>query len=150
MFALDGQAGTNGPLAPRHEPTFVLLARLQELPVERVHVLRFRHGHPMVPPKIPDLSLNAALFMGLGRRAKLRLKSPVRTEGNKPGRLFPSRSSQDLPYRRAQVVVPKLSKYPPKVSECQLMRFQKRLLGRMPVGAVKRRSAGHAAHREHL
>ena len=37
----------------------------------------------MVPPKIPGFSLNAALFMGLGRRAKLRLKSPVRTEGNK-------------------------------------------------------------------
>ena len=30
------------------------------------------------------------------------------------------------------------------------MRFQKRLLGRMQVGAVKRRSAGHAAHRKHL
>ncbi|MFZ3264620.1 MAG: hypothetical protein WA172_11525 [Terriglobales bacterium] len=30
------------------------------------------------------------------------------------------------------------------------MRFQKRLLGRMQVGAVKRRSTGHAAHREHL
>jgi hypothetical protein len=30
------------------------------------------------------------------------------------------------------------------------MRFQKRLLGRMQVGAVERRSAGHAAHRKHL
>ena len=30
------------------------------------------------------------------------------------------------------------------------MRFQKRLLCRMQVGAVERRSAGHAAHRKHL
>ena len=59
-------------------------------------------------------------------------------------------SAQDLLHRRGEVVIAQLAEHAAKVSERQFVRFQKRLLRRVQISAVKRRSAGHAAHREHL
>ena len=150
MLALDHHARSHRLLASGDQPLFVLLASRQELPVQVREIRRFRHRHPVIAPEVSSFSFDAALLVRLGRRAKLRLESPVRTEGNEASRLFPPMSAQNLLHRRGQVVIAKLAEHAAKVGERQLVRFQKRLLGGMQIGAVKRRSARHAAHRKHL
>jgi hypothetical protein len=55
----------------------ILLASDQKLPVEIRDILRFRHRHPVITPKVSGFSFNAALLVRLGRRAKLRFEAPV-------------------------------------------------------------------------
>src|SRR3954447_23094012 len=57
-------------------------------------------------------------------------------------------ASQDPLYRTAEIVISQQSEYAAKVPECQLMRFQKRLLGRMRIRPVIRAAARHRSHTE--
>jgi len=59
-------------------------------------------------------------------------------------------AAQDLLHGTLQVVIPQDLEHPRKEGKCQLMRFQKRLLGGVRIGPVKRPAAGHAAHAEHV
>src|SRR6185312_17523655 len=115
--------GAHGLLAARDHSMFILPASLCKLPVQIGHIYGLRHRRPVIPAKISDFSFDAALLLRLGRRAKLSFESPVRTEGYKPGRLFPPRSAKYPLHRRRQVVVTKLAKHAAKVRERQLVRF---------------------------
>jgi hypothetical protein len=98
---------------------FILPASVQKLSVQRRQIVGFRYRDPMVSPKISGFSFHATLLMRLRRRAKLRLKSPVRAEGDEPRRLFPAVSPQDFLYRRTQIVITQLSKHSAKVGEAR-------------------------------
>ena len=104
----------------------------------------------MVAPEIAAFAFNAALLMALARRAELRGKPPMRAERHEPHRLLPPVAAQDLAHRTGQIIVAQQVKYAAEVGEGVLVRFQKRLLGGVQIGAVKRRPAGHRAHREDL
>src|SRR5205085_7149084 len=84
------------------------------------------------------------------RLTKLALESPVRTKRDEASCLFPPIALEDLLHGRRQVVVSEFAEDTMKEAEGQLMRLQKRLLCGVGEGAVERRSARHASHREHL
>src|SRR5438093_1359015 len=85
----------------------------------------------------------------LSRRiAELRLKAPVRAEGNEPLSLLPLIPAQNLLHRTLQVVVAQPPKHPAEELKRELVCFQKRLLGGVIVGAMKRSASRHRAHRE--
>ena len=104
----------------------------------------------MVAPEITAFAFNATLLMTLARRAELGGEPPMRAERHEPHRLLPPVAAQDLAHRTGQIVVAQQVKHAAEVGEGMLVRFEKRLLCRMQVGAVERRPAGHRAHREHL
>ncbi len=74
----------------------------------------------------------------------------MRTKSHEARRLLASRAAQNPLHRRREIIVPQCPKHPAKVGQGQLVRFQKRLLRRAPIGAMKGRAARHRAHREHL
>ena len=75
---------------------FVLVTRHEELPVPLGDIRRLRHWHPMVPAKVSSLSFDATFLVRLGRRAKLRFESPVRTECDEARCLLAPVSTQNL------------------------------------------------------
>ena len=78
----------------------------RQKPVQLFQVAHLRHGHQIVPPKLATFAFDAALFMAFAGRAELRLKSPVRAEGDEPRGLFALTAAQDLLHRGAQVIEP--------------------------------------------
>src|SRR3982750_117899 len=104
----------------------------------------------MVPAKVSDLAFHSPFFVCFRGCAELTRESPVRTKRDEASCLLPAIALKDLLHRRRQVVVSEFAKDTTKEAEGQLMRFQKRLLRGMGERAVKRRSAGHTSHREHL
>ena len=74
----------------------------------------------------------------------------MRAERHEPHRLLPPVPAQDLAHRTGQVVVAQQMEHPAEIGEGPFMRLEKRLLRRVPVGAVERRAAGHRAHGEDL
>src|SRR4051794_4896990 len=104
----------------------------------------------MVPAKISSFAFHAPFFVRFRRRTELAIKSPVRTKRDEPSCLFPAIALEDLLHGRRQVVVPEFAEDTMKEAESQLMRFQNRLLRGGGEGAVERRSACHASHREPL
>jgi hypothetical protein len=89
MLTFHHQASSHGLLSLRDHPMCIVLAGDQELPVEISDIRRFRHRHLVIAPKVSGFSFDAALFVRLGRRAKLRFETPVRTESHEASRLFP-------------------------------------------------------------
>jgi hypothetical protein len=61
---------------------FVLLTCHEELPIPLGDTRRLWYRRPMVPTKISSLSFDAAFLVRFGRRAELRLESPMGTEGD--------------------------------------------------------------------
>ena len=104
----------------------------------------------MVAAKIAPFAFHATLLVTLARVTKLRGISPMRPERYKPLRLLTLMATQDLLYRRGQVIVSQQAKYSAKVGERQFVRLKKGLLTCMRVGAVKRSAASHASHAEHI
>ena len=104
----------------------------------------------MVPAKISSFAFHTSFFVRFRRRTELAVESPVRTKRDKPSCLFPPIALEDLLHGRRQVVVSEFAEDTMKEAEGQLMRLQKRLLCGVGEGAVERRSARHASHREHL
>jgi hypothetical protein len=91
---------TKGPLrcphrllVPGDRPPLVLSAGPQELGVEVGQVGSLGHRHPVVAAEGPYLALHAALLVGLGRVAELRLEAPVGTEGDEARRLLSPRAA---------------------------------------------------------
>src|SRR5205814_9717355 len=87
-------------------------------------------------------------FVSSRRIAELRLKAPVRAEGNEPLSLLPLIPAQNLLHRTLQVVVAQPPKHPAEELKRELVCFQKRLLGGVIVGAMRRSASRHRAHRE--
>src|SRR4051812_7497482 len=104
----------------------------------------------MVPAKVSSFAFHAPFFVRFRRRTELAVESPVRTKRDEPSCLFPAIALEDLLHGRRQVVVSEFAEDTMKEAEGQLMRLQKRLLRGVGEGAVERRSACHASHREHL
>ena len=82
----------------------------------------------MVAPKVADFAFHAALLVASRRIAELRLKTPVRAEGDQPLGLLPLVPAQNLLHRALQVVVAQPPKHAAEIAKRQLVRFQKRLL----------------------
>src|SRR5450631_1236184 len=150
MLPLHYQSSSNTLLPPGDRPPLIFAATGYELPVQIGDVESLGHRNPVIPAKVADLPFHAALLVAFARRAELTFISPMGTEGNKPRRLFPPLSAQNLLYRRTEVVVTKTSKHAREISECPLVALQKSLLRRMQEGTMECRAAGHAAHREAL
>jgi hypothetical protein len=74
----------------------------------------------------------------------------MRPECDEPRRLFPALTAQDLLYGCLQIVVAELPKYAAEEGESQFVRFEKRLLGGVQEGAMKRCATRHAPHRKYL
>src|SRR5579871_933860 len=102
----------------------------------------------MVAPELPSLAFHPTLLVPFPRRAELRFESPVRAESDEPHRLLPLMAAQDFLYRTPQIVVAQHAEDSAKIGECQLVRFQERLLVGMRIGSMKGASARHAAHAE--
>ncbi len=85
----------------------------------------------MTTAETPDLSLDAALFMGAldPRSRELRLIEIVRAQRDKAIRLDPAPATQNLLHSARQVVIAKQAEHPAEPVERLDMRLQKRLLG---------------------
>src|ERR1039457_5521955 len=108
------------------------------------------YRHQIVPPALAAFALDAPLLVSLTGRTELRREPPVRAKANEPGGFFPLMAAQDLLHGTLKVVIAQDTEHPRKEGKCQLMRFQKRLLGGVRIGPVKSPAAGHAAHAEHV
>ena len=104
----------------------------------------------MVPAKVPAFSFYATLLVAFPRRTELGLKTPMRSEGDESRRLLSPVPAQNPFHRTAEVVIAKLCKYAAKISEPQLVRFQKGLLAGMWKGAMERSATGHAPHAKYI
>src|SRR4051794_5713867 len=100
MSTFDQQRRANSLLSATDDALLVLLACRCELTIEFRQVTGPRNRHPVVAPEIAGLRLDATLLLRLGWRAEFRFKAPVRTESNKPRRLFPPRAAHDLLHSR--------------------------------------------------
>ncbi len=97
----------------------------------------------MVPAEVTDFALHSTLLVASRRIAKLRLKAPVRAEGDQSFRLLPLMPAQNLLHRALQVVVAQAPEHAAEIAERQLVRFQKSLLRGVIVGHVKRSPTRH-------
>src|SRR5262249_43112256 len=104
----------------------------------------------MIPPKISGLAFYSSLLVPGARRTELRLIPPVRTKSYESCALVSLASPQNLLHRARQVVIPQYSEDSTEVGEGLLVRFEKRLLRGPRISSMKRTTAGHAPHREHL
>src|ERR1035438_4214641 len=150
MFPLLTHPRTHGQTAVSNNALLVLLGLSQQHCIQLFPAANLRHRHHMIPPIVPVFPFHAALFMSFARRAKLRFKSPMRPERDKPFGLFPLLPAQDLLDGAAQIIESKCLEHPAKVLECQFVRFQKRLLAGVWIGPMKRPAARHAAHAERI
>ena len=100
----------------------------------------------MIAAKVAVLDFDPAFLVPGARRAELRLKSPVRAERNEALGLLALIATQHFLHRTAQIVVAQYREGPAEISKRQLVRFEKRLLASVPIGAVKPRATGHTAH----
>src|ERR1035441_5861574 len=95
----------------------------------------------MIAAEIPHFALDSSLFIAPRWIAELRLKAPVRAEGDQALCLFPLMAAQDLLHRTLQVVVAQAAEHATEIVKCQFVRFQKSLLRGVIVGHVKRPAA---------
>ena len=100
MFALNQNRRPDALLASRNDAMFILLTGRQKLRVQVIQIISNRNRHPMIAPEIATFSFNTALLMCFTRRAKLSLKSPMRSEGDEACGLLPPLPAHDLPYSR--------------------------------------------------
>src|SRR5712691_1746585 len=126
----------------------VLLAGGAQILIQLSEVFDLRNRHQMVPPEVAGLAFHAALLVGLGGVAELRLKSPMRTERDEPLGLLPLMPTQNLPHCAFQVVIAEHPEDPAKVVKGSLVSFEKGLLRGVPIRRVERPAASHAAHGE--
>src|SRR5579859_527040 len=150
VLAFDRQCFANALLATIDDALQLFRAGCQQHGLELIQVPRGRHWDEMVAAEEPGFTFDSALLMALARRTELGLKSPMRAEGDKARRLLAPMAAQDFLHGGAKVVVPQPMEYAAQVLEPELVRFKKRLLGRPRIGAMKRRPAGHRAHRKDL
>ena len=97
----------------------------------------------MVPAEVTHFAFHAALLVAPRRIAELRLKAPVRAEGDQALRLLPLMAAQNLLHRALQVVVAQAPEHPTEIAKRQFVCFQKSLLRGVIVGHMKRSAAGH-------
>jgi len=147
MFSLQGHRRPHTLFASLDVTGLVLATSGFQKLIQFLQVVGPRHGRPMVGSRGASRS---APTTGTARVAKLRRKAPVRAEGNKPCRLFPLVSLQNLLHGALQVVVPYLPKHAAEIVKRQLVRLQKSRLRGARISPMKSRPAGHAAQRKHL
>src|SRR5688572_4349909 len=104
----------------------------------------------MVASKISLFPFHPSLLVSPSRIAELGVKPPVRSEGDKPLRLVPLVSPQNLLHRAAEVVIPQQPEYSSEVGERQFVRFQKGLLRGARIANMKCSPTEHAPHAEDL
>src|SRR6266571_1006806 len=73
--------------------------------VQLFQTLHPRNRHQMIAPEVAHFAFHSALLIPSRRIAELRLKAPVRAEGNEPLSLLPLIPAQNLLHRTLQVVV---------------------------------------------
>ncbi len=145
------QHGLADRLLPRVDHArFIGAAAGQQLRIQRLEVARVRHRHPVIPPELPDLVLDAALLVPLAGRAELRVEPPVRAKRHEPHRLLPPIPAQHLAHRAGQIVVAQRREDATEVRETPLRAPRETPAASRAVGPVERRAAGHAAQAEHL
>jgi hypothetical protein len=76
MFTLDQHRRANALIAARDPALLIVVATLQQLPVERGQIGRLRHGYPVIPSKVPGLAFHAAFLVALCRSAELTVLPP--------------------------------------------------------------------------
>ncbi|HUW79388.1 MAG TPA: hypothetical protein VMV54_00680 [Acidocella sp.] len=150
MFALHRHQSADRLNPSGQNPRLITPAMSDEACVQCVKISHARHWHQVVTPEISAFSRNATLLMTLSECAEFGGKPPMRAERQEPHRLLAPMAAQDLTYRTRQIVVAQQAKHPTEISERQLVRLEKRLLGHVQIRPVKRRPARHRAHREHL
>jgi len=89
MLALGQHRRTDRQAAPSDDPVLFLKQTGLQKPVQSLQIMHLRYGDKMVAPELAALALHATLLVAFTRRAELRPKAPVRTEGNEPRGLFP-------------------------------------------------------------
>ena len=94
-----------------------------QLPTFGTGTMWFRRKYPPSP--------STPAFSWPSRRTELGLKTPMRSEGDESRRLLSPVPAQDPFHRTHEVVIAKLCTYAAKISEPQLVRFQK---GRTRIG----------------
>src|SRR5205823_13271267 len=109
---------------------FALAPPSQQLNVKLVGIGSLRTRHHMIAPEGPDLVLHPAFLMPFPRRTELRLEPPVGSKRVETGRLLPPKAAQNPLDGGLQVVVAHPLKNPAEIAKGNLVRFQKRLLGR--------------------
>src|ERR1019366_8791430 len=147
-FQIHSCANRLGPLAD--QTLLIVPGSFQQEEVQGLPTGHLRDGHHVVPAKVSAFSFHAALLVAFSRCAELRLKTPMRSEGDESRRLLPLVAPQNLLHRTLQVVVPQDSKYSTDIEKRSFMRFQKRLLAGVREGAMESSSAGHAAHAKYV
>ena len=146
MLPLHYQPGAHTLLPPCDRPPLIFAAVGDKLPVQVGDVESLGYRNPVIPPKVANLPLHAALLVSFAWRAELTLVSPMGAEGDEPRRLFSPLPSQNLLYGRTEIVVTEPAKHAGEIGERPLVALQKRLLRRMQIGTVERRPTCHAAH----
>src|SRR6476620_12713789 len=103
MFPLLTHARSHGQTSISNDPLFILFGPRQQQHIQFFPVAHLRHRHHMIPPIVSVFPFHAAFFVALGWGAKVRFKSPVRSEGDEPFGLFPLVPAQDLLVAAAKV-----------------------------------------------
>src|ERR1039458_8851671 len=96
MFSLQGHRRPHTAFASLDLARFVLATSALQKLIQLWQVEGPGHARSMVPPEISALSFHAPFLVPAPRVAELCPKAPVRAEGNKPRRLFPLVSLQNL------------------------------------------------------
>src|SRR5881396_1444032 len=148
MLALDPHGLADRVRFARDPTLLVGATSCEQKLVQLFQTLHPRNRHQMIAPEVAHFAFHSALLVSSRRIAELRLKAPVRAEGNEPLSLLPLIPAQNLLHRTLQVVVAQPPKHPAEELKRELVCFQKRLLGGVIVGAMKRSASRHRAHRE--
>src|SRR5205085_1584941 len=106
VFSLQMHPGTNrlGPLAD--QTLLILPGCFQQEEVQRFPAGNLRNRHHVVPAKVSAFSFHSTLLVAFCRGAKLRLETPMRSEGYESRGLLSLVPSQNLLHRTLKVVVP--------------------------------------------
>src|SRR2546428_8755439 len=148
MLALDPHGLAHRVRFARDPTLLVGATSCEQKLVPLFQTLHPRNRHQMIAPEVAHFAFHSALLIPSRRIAELRLKAPVRAEGNEPLSLLPLIPAQNLLHRTLQVVVAQPPAHPAEELKRELVCFQKRLLGGVIVGAMKRSASRHRAHRE--
>src|SRR5438309_5792443 len=148
MLALDPHGLAHRVRFARDPTLLVGATSCEQKLVPLFQTLHPRNRHQMIAPEVAHFAFHSALLIPSRRIAELRLKAPVRAEGNEPLSLLPLIPAQNLLHRTLQVVVAQPPEHPAEELKRELVCFQKRLLGGVIVGAMKRSASRHRAHHE--
>src|SRR5438128_9009556 len=128
MLALDPHGLAHRVRFARDPTLLVGATSCEQKLVQLFQTLHPRNRHQMIAPEVAHFAFHSALLVSSRRIAELRLKAPVRAEGNEPLSLLPLIPAQNLLHRTLQVVVAQPPKHPAEELKRELVCFQKRLL----------------------